>query len=124
MPEGQVDTTLPKAKGIEKRAGHLIQEWRQCFAEHQNLLMQAPVAKKRMGESQAASASTAAKRKKTEYGESTVDDLRRAIKNNHLEKLTLPVLKQVIKDFPDDFKGEPLSQKKTDLIDYIKGSLK
>lgn len=118
MPEGQVDGTLPKFKGIEKRAGSRIQEWNDCFSTHKEALTTAPLVKKRMGEAQAQAQGTT-KKAKNESALTTVDDLKRAIKENHLEKLTVPVLKQVLKDYPGAFTGQPTSQKKGDLVDFI-----
>lgn len=120
MPEGKADSTLPKYKGIEKRAGDLIRRWNECFDSTKTDLMPPPVAKKRMGESQSKAIS---KKGKVESGLTTVDDLRRAIKQDHLGRLTLPVLKQVINDYPEAFNGKPASQKKQDLINFIRSSL-
>ncbi|CCG80791.1 putative DSB repair complex subunit Ku70 [Taphrina deformans PYCC 5710] len=121
MPEPSMDGTLPKYKGIEKRAGQLIRAWNECFASVADNLKPVSMPQKRMGESEAAT--QASKKIKTEDAQTTVEDLKRAIADNHIEKLTVPVLKQVIKDFPQAFNGRPVSQKKSDLVFFIKDSL-
>lgn len=106
-PEEMTDYTMPNEKGMEKRAGKIIQEFKDLiFPDGYE-----PGAKRK---APASAADTAAKKAKME-GAVAMLDAKKEAQEGRLGKLTVAVLKELIKR-----EGIPASgTKKADLIDCI-----
>ncbi|OJT15082.1 ATP-dependent DNA helicase II subunit 1 [Trametes pubescens] len=102
-PEAFEDLTVPKLDMMHKRAGKLIEEWKQALVEDEtaNIVAAPP---------------TAGKKRKAETQDVAVDEaeVRRLYDGEQLHKLRVEDLKNFLKS-----KSEPVSGKKADLVERV-----
>ncbi|AEO55306.1 hypothetical protein MYCTH_2298998 [Thermothelomyces thermophilus ATCC 42464] len=117
VPDSLDDATIPKYRQIDKRVGGYLVEWKEVLAEKANALMKSRAVKRESeddGGERPAAKRTKVAPKKADRGQMSNAQLRTALEQDTLKKMTVAELRDILAS-----KGISAVGKKADLVEKL-----